>query len=68
MSSNTYSEKPAAYSVDAFCRVHSICRATLYNLWDRGEGPRFMKLGKRRLISAEAAESWRREREEATDQ
>lgn len=52
-----------AYSVDEFCESHGICRATAYNLWRQGIGPRFMLVGKRRLITAEAAADWRRERE-----
>jgi hypothetical protein len=27
-----------AYSVDEYCDAHGICRASLYNLWRRGEG------------------------------
>ena len=34
-----------ADSVDDFCKAHGICRATLYNLWKSGDGPRFMHLG-----------------------
>jgi predicted DNA-binding transcriptional regulator AlpA len=55
----------SAYSVDAFCADHGICRATFYNLENRGEGPRLMRVGGRTLISREAAADWRREREAA---
>ncbi len=51
------------YSVDDFCKAHGICRATLYNLWKSGKGPRVMRVGRRRLISDEAAADWRREME-----
>jgi predicted DNA-binding transcriptional regulator AlpA len=54
-----------AYSVEEFCRRHGISRAYAYLLWRRGEGPRFMRLGTRRLISREAAADWRQEREGA---
>ncbi len=50
-----------AMSVSEFSRRHGICKATLYNLWRQGNGPRFMQIGRRRLISVEAAESWRAE-------
>ena len=43
-----------AYGVDEFCRRHDISRAYLYLLWRRGEGPRYMQVGARRLISKEA--------------
>jgi hypothetical protein len=48
-----------AYGVDQFCKRHSFSRAYLYLLWKRGEGPRFMQVGARRLISREAAADWR---------
>ena len=53
----------AAQSISQFCADHAICRSTLYELWARGEGPRKMCVGRKILISAEAAADWRRERE-----
>jgi len=55
--------EPDAYSIDEFCRRNSLSRQFLYVLWDRGEGPRFMRVGTRRLISREAAAEWRRKME-----
>jgi hypothetical protein len=55
----------AAYTVDQFCAAHNICRTRLYALWGDGRGPRFMRNGSRRLISAEAAADWRRAMENA---
>ena len=52
-----------AHSVGEFCEAHGICRATLYNLWKTGDGPRFMYVRKRRLITDEAAADWRHEME-----
>jgi hypothetical protein len=49
-----------AYSVEEFCRRHGISRAYLYLLWRRGEGPRFMQVGARRLISKEAGADFRK--------
>jgi hypothetical protein len=49
-----------AYSIDDFCERHRISRAYLYVLWKRGCGPRSIKLGRRRLISVDAATEWRR--------
>jgi predicted DNA-binding transcriptional regulator AlpA len=50
-------------SVDAFCERQGFCRATLYNLWKSGRGPRFMKVGSRRIITPEAEADWQREME-----
>lgn len=55
-----------AYSIVQFCAAHGISRATFYNLIDRGEAPRTMKVGARMLVSREAAADWRRDREGAT--
>jgi excisionase family DNA binding protein len=52
-----------AFSFEEFCNRHRICRATLYNLIKRGEGPAVMRVGGRVLISREAAEQWRRRME-----
>ena len=50
----------AAYSVAEFCRAHGVSRAFFYVLRKRGEGPTVMKVGKRTLVSEEAAQDWRR--------
>jgi predicted DNA-binding transcriptional regulator AlpA len=55
-----------AYGVEEFCKRHGISRAYLYLLWRRGEGPRFMRVGARRLVSKEAAFDWRRSTERPT--
>jgi predicted DNA-binding transcriptional regulator AlpA len=55
-----------ALSVDQFCAKYGVCRASFYNLLKAGRGPKVMKLGSRTLISAEADEAWRAERESAT--
>lgn len=47
------------YSIKNFCLAHGISRATFYNLVKRQLTPRLMKVGKRTLISAEAAADWR---------
>lgn len=56
-----------AHSVDEFCHQHGISRGLLYKLWRTGRGPITMKkIGKRTLISEEAAEKWRRRMESDT--
>jgi hypothetical protein len=44
-----------------------ISRGYLYSLWRRGQGPRFMQVGDRRIITREAGADWRRELEVATE-
>ena len=57
-----------ADGINEFCARHGISRAFLYLLWKRGEGPRFMQIGARRLISREAAADWRSAAEKACTQ
>jgi len=59
------SAAPLAFSVEQFCRAHSISRALFYIMQRDGRGPRVMKCGKRTLIARESAERWRREMEAA---
>jgi hypothetical protein len=56
-------QRTAANHVTGFCREHRISGAHFYNLLKRGEGPAVMKVGRRTLISAEAATEWRRRME-----
>ncbi len=48
-----------SFSIAHFCLAHGISRATFYNLVKRQLAPRLMKVGKRTLISTEAAAEWR---------
>jgi hypothetical protein len=57
------SPPPVAFSIREFCEAHRISEAFYYDLRNTGRGPREMVLGTRRIISAEAAADWRRERE-----
>lgn len=57
----------SAYSIAQFCDAHHISRTHLHNMCKAGKGPRMMKLGRRVLISAEAAADWRRQLEETTN-
>jgi excisionase family DNA binding protein len=53
------------FSVLNFCHAHGISRGTLYKLIKEGHGPAIAKIGRRTLISCEAAEEWRRRMEQA---
>lgn len=52
---------PSAYSIAEFCADNRISRTHLHNLNKAGRGPRVMRVGRRVIISAEAAADWRRE-------
>jgi predicted DNA-binding transcriptional regulator AlpA len=56
-----------AYSVSDFCQRHQISRSHFYNLLNSHDGPRVMRVGKRTLVSREAAFDWRRKRENVAD-
>lgn len=58
-------DEQAAYSIDGFCRAHAISRAMFYKLLKTGAAPRIMAVGTHKRISREAAEDWRRQRENA---
>jgi hypothetical protein len=49
-----------AFSIESFCKAHALSRPFLYQLWKRGEGPAIMKIGRRTLITIEAATEWRK--------
>jgi hypothetical protein len=49
-----------AYTVDEFCARHRITKRRFYELLSDGRGPRLMRLGRRPLISREAAADFRR--------
>jgi hypothetical protein len=55
-----------SYSIEEFCRRHSISVAMYYKLRQQKVTPREMRLGVRVLISREAAARWRSEREAAS--
>lgn len=51
------------YTVSEFCTAHKISRNHLDNLVKAGKGPRLLRLGRRVLITHEAASAWRAEQE-----
>lgn len=66
MSQSTHEKK--SFSIKHFCATHGISRATFYNLVKKQLAPRLMKVGKRTLISAEAAAEWRARMEQEVKQ
>lgn len=55
-----------AATVPQFCEGHNISRTHFYELIKQGRAPRLMKVGRRTLISQEAAADWRRRMEDET--
>jgi hypothetical protein len=55
-----------AYSIQEFCRRHSISHGTYYNMKNAGKGPREGHVLGRVLITKEAALAWRRKIEEVS--
>lgn len=54
-----------AYTISEFTEAYRFSRATLYNMWRDGCGPRRLRVRGRTLISREAADEWRRSLEAA---
>jgi predicted DNA-binding transcriptional regulator AlpA len=52
------------YYLQEFCEAYSISRSQVYKLWEEGKGPLCARMGKRRVISVEAARAWFRKLEE----
>jgi hypothetical protein len=64
MSYEPQRHRRAAQTVAEFCEDNRISRALLYQLWNEGKGPRFIRLGPQKIvITAEASAAWRAERE-----
>jgi hypothetical protein len=49
-----------AFTIEEFCSRHRITKRRFYELCASGRGPRLMRLGRRPLISREAAADFRR--------
>ena len=56
---------PAAYSILEFCQAYGLGRSTFYRLQAAGLAPRMLAVGRRRLVTCEAADEWRRRLESA---
>lgn len=49
---------PMAYSIEECALAYGLGRTTMFNLFSQGRGPRTFRVGRRVLISAEAAQEW----------
>ena len=50
-------------TVREFCERFHVSRSTLYRLTRAGSGPRVLRVGRRTLITADAARDWIKEAE-----
>jgi hypothetical protein len=53
-----------ARSIDEFAKANGFCRATFYNLKKHGKAPKTFLVGRRRLVSDQAAAEWQRAMED----
>ena len=68
---NVLSPPPAgqplsAFTIGGFCTSHGIGKSLFYELKRNGKAPRTIKVGRKRIITVEAAADWRRKMEEET--
>ncbi len=52
-----------AQSIQEFCQANGISQSFFYKLRKQGKAPKIMRVGRRTLISADAAQEWRKEME-----
>ena len=52
-----------SYTIAEFCAAERMSRGKLYDLWNKGMGPRWFNIGSSRRISHEARIAWRRKLE-----
>ena len=51
-------------SIDEFVQAYGLSRSGLYRLWQEGQGPTSISVGRRRMIPIEAALAWAKSMEE----
>ena len=51
------------YTVKQFTQTYNLSRSTIYRLWRDGRGPRVLRVGRKVLITVEAAQEWARSME-----
>ncbi|MDA9407438.1 hypothetical protein XH80_12080 [Bradyrhizobium sp. CCBAU 45384] len=56
----------AALTIREFCKAYPLSEAMYFKLRAAGGGPREMRVGRKVMISIEAADDWRRARENAS--
>lgn len=59
MNRNDNGASRPTYTIQQFCDDHHISRTHFYALVKLNKAPRLMRVGRRTLVSAEAAAAWR---------
>jgi hypothetical protein len=54
------SRDPETYDLPSFAKAHGMSTSRLYELLQAGCGPAVTRNGRRRIVTREAAEEWRR--------
>ena len=62
-SGNPVDPMPAMFTIREWCERNRISQPFFFKIQREGIGPRTIRIGRRVLISREADEAWRRERE-----
>lgn len=57
-------ENNQTLSISTFCEIYGISHSMFYRLQRQNKGPRIMKVGRRTLITAEAAQEWQQQMEQ----
>jgi len=52
------SEVSETFSINSFCEAYGISRALFYKLQNEGRAPKTFNLGRRVMISKDAARAW----------
>jgi predicted DNA-binding transcriptional regulator AlpA len=47
-----------AYNIAEFCEAFRVSRSELYRLWKTGTGPKRLRIGRKSIITVEAAQDW----------
>ena len=58
-------QRQLCFTVLEFCTAHRVSRSWIYQEWKAGRGPRFKRVGRKKIITDEAAADWRNEDAEA---
>lgn len=59
----TVMNKEFVFSIKQFCAAHGLSRTLFYTLLKQNKAPRLMYVGRRRMISHDAAAEWRKNME-----
>jgi len=50
--------EPYAYTVDECCQALRLSRSKLYGLWEKGTGPKYVRIDGNRIITRKAVDAY----------